>query len=122
MAPRLPVSVEIERHVGTALAAVLPPQLPSVSVIQPRAQPNYARLEPSRKVLRRKSRITIFAELTDKLAEARGHIWRVVKQAPQTFPYLSPNGLIMLCVNVQFTHASIPMARDCPSGIDSLLS
>jgi hypothetical protein len=75
-------------------------------VIQSRAQPSYTRTEPGRKVLTREGRITIFAELTDKLAEACGHIWLVAKQAPQTFPYLSPNGLIMLCVNVQLTHTS----------------
>jgi hypothetical protein len=91
-------------------------QLPSVSVIQSRAQPSYARIEPSRKVLRRKSRITIFAELADQLAEVRRHNWLVTKQAPQTFPYLSANGLIVLCVNVQFTHVCMPMrgtARVC---------
>jgi hypothetical protein len=91
-------------------------QLPSVSVIQSRAQPSYARIEPSRKVLRRKSRITIFAELADQLAEVRRHIWLATKQAPQTFPYLSANGLIVLCVNVQFTHVCMPMrgtARVC---------
>ena len=97
-------------------------QSPSVSVIQSRAQPSYARTEPGRKVLTRESPITIFAELTDKLAEACGHIWLVAKQAPQTFPYLSPNGLIMLCVNVQFTHVSMPMPRGCPSCVYSLLS
>jgi len=57
-------------------------QSPSASVIQPRAQPSYARLEPSRKVLRRKSRITISAELADQFAEVRGNIWLVPKQAP----------------------------------------
>ena len=77
-------------------------------MIQSPAQPSYSRTEPGRKVLTPKGRITIFAELTDKLAEARGHIWLVAKQAPQTFPYLSPNGLTMLCVNVQFTHACTP--------------
>jgi hypothetical protein len=42
--------------------------------------------------------------VTDKLAETRGNFWLFAKQAPQTFPYLSANGLIVLCVNVQFTH------------------
>ena len=97
-------------------------QSASVSVIQSRAQPSYPRTKPGRKVLTRESPIAIFAELADKLAEARRDIWLVAKQAPQTFPYLSPNGLIMLCVNVQFTHASTPMARDCPSCIYSLFS
>jgi hypothetical protein len=97
-------------------------QSPSVSVIQSRAQPSYARREPSRKVLRGKSRITIFAELADQLAEVRGHIWLYAKKAPQTFPYLSANGLIMLCVNVQFTHVSTPMPRVCPSCVYNLLS
>jgi hypothetical protein len=95
-------------------------QSPSVSVIQSRAQPSYTRAELGRKVLTREGRITIFAELTDKLAEACGHIWVVAKQAPQTFPYFSPNGLIMLCVNVQFTHVSTPIARDRPSCVYSL--
>jgi len=89
-------------------------------VIQSRAQPSYTRAELGRKVLTRE--VTVFAELTDKLAEACGHIWLVAKQAPQTFPYLSPNGLIMLCVNVQFTHVSMPMPRGRPSCVYSLLS
>jgi hypothetical protein len=97
-------------------------QSPSVSVIQSRAQPSYTRTEPGRKVLTREGRITIFAELTDQLAEVCGHIWLVAKQAPQTFPYLSPNGLIMLGINVQFTHVSTPMPRGCPSCVYSLLS
>jgi hypothetical protein len=54
--------------------------------------------------LTRESPITIFAELTDKLTEKRGNFWLFAKQAPQTFPYLSANGLIVLCVNIQFTH------------------
>ena len=78
-------------------------------MIQSRAQPGYAGVEPSRKVLTRESPITIFAELTDKLAEARGDICLYAKEAPQTFPYLSANGLIVLCVNVQFTHVCTPM-------------
>ena len=97
-------------------------QSPSAAVIQSRAKPSYTRTEPGRKVLTRERRITIFAELTDKLAEPCGHIWLVAKQAAQALPYLSPNGLIMLCVNVQFTHASTPMARDCPSCIYILFS
>jgi hypothetical protein len=75
------------------------PQSPSVSVIQSRAQPSYAGIEPGRNVLTRKSPITIFAKLMDKLTETSGLIWLFVKQAPQTFPYLSANGLIVLCVN-----------------------
>ena len=73
-------------------------------MIQSRAQPSYALIEPSRKVLTRESLITIFAELTDKLAETWGHFWLFAKQALQAFPYPSANGLIVLCVNVQFTH------------------
>ena len=96
-------------------------QSPSISVIQSPAQPSYSRTEPGRKVLTPKGRITIFAELTDKLAEACGHIRLVAKQAPQTFPYLSPNGLIMLCVNLQFTHV-YAHAKGCPSCVYSLLS
>jgi hypothetical protein len=76
----------------------------SVSVIQSRAQPSYAGIEPGRKVLTRESPITIFAELTDKLAETCGHFWLFAKQDPQTCPYLSANDLIVLCVNVQFAH------------------
>ena len=38
--------------------------------------------------------MTIFAELADQLAEVRRHIRLVTKQAPQTFPYLSANGLL----------------------------
>jgi hypothetical protein len=81
----------------------------SVSVIQSRAQPSYAGIEPGRKVLTRESPITIFAELTDKLAETCGHFWLFAKQDPQTCPYLSANGLIVLCVNVQFAHLCTPM-------------
>ena len=88
-------------------------------MIQSRAQPSYTRAELGRKVLTRE--VTVFAELTDKLAEACGHIWLVAKQAPQTFPYLSPNGLIMLCVNLQFTHV-YAHAKGCPSCVYSLLS
>jgi len=95
-------------------------QSPSVSVIQSRAQPSYPRTKPGRKVLTRESPIAIFAELADKLAEARRDIWLVAKQAPQTFPYLSANGLIVLCVNVQ--HACTPIARDCASCVYCLLS
>jgi hypothetical protein len=91
-------------------------------VIQSRAQPSYTRTEPGRKVLTREGRMTIFAELTDKLAEACGRIWLVAKQAPQTFPYLSPNSLIMLCVDVQLTHVFTPMDRHCPSSVYSLVS
>ena len=43
-------------------------------------------------------------------------MWLYAKEAPQTFPNLSANGLIVLCVNVQFTHAFTPMrgtARVC---------
>ena len=84
----------------------------SVSAIQSRAQPCYAGIEPGRKILTRASPITIFAELTDKLTETRGNFWLFAKQAPQTFPYLSANGLIVLCVNIQFTHdVCTPMAR-----------
>jgi len=82
-------------------------QSPSVSVIQSRAQPSYPRTKPGRKVLTRESPIAIFAELADKLAEARRDIWLVAKQAPQTFPYLSANGLIVLCVND--AHVCTPM-------------
>src|SRR5262249_4272458 len=74
-------------------------QSPSVSVIQSRAQPSYAGTKPGRKVLRRESPITIFAELADQLAEVRRHIWLYAKEASQTFPYLSANGPIMFCVN-----------------------
>ena len=97
-------------------------QSPSVSVIQSRAQPSYPRAEPRRKVLTRESPITIFAELADQFAEVRRHMWLYAKEAPQTFPYLSANGLIVLCVNVQFTHACTPIARDCPSCVYCLLS
>ena len=82
-------------------------QLPSVSVIQSRAQPRYACIEPGRKVLTRVGRITIFAELTDKLAKVRGHISLYAKEALQTLPYLSANGLIVLCVND--AHVCTPM-------------
>jgi hypothetical protein len=78
-------------------------------VIQSRAQPSYARTEPGRKVLTRESPITIFAELADQFAEVCRHIWLYAKEAPQTFPYLSANGLIVLCVNVKFTHACTPL-------------
>ena len=90
-------------------------------MIQSRAQPSYARIEPGRKVLTRESPIITF-ELTDKLAKVRGHIWLYAKEALQTFPYLSANGLIVLCVNVQFAHACMPIARDCPSCVYCLLS
>jgi len=46
-----------------------------------------------------------FTELTDKVAESWGH-WLFAKEAPQTFSYLSANGLIVLSVNVQVTHLS----------------
>ena len=74
-------------------------QSASVSVIQSRAQPSYARTKTGRKVLRRESPITIFAELADQLAEVCRHIWLYAKEAPQTCPYLSANSLIMFCVN-----------------------
>ena len=94
-------------------------QSPSASVIQPRAQPSYARLEPSRKVLTPESPIITF-ELTDKLAKVRGqHIWLYAKEALQTFPYLSANGLIVLCVNVQFRHVCMSM-RGTARGVYSL--
>ena len=64
-------------------------------MIQSRAQPSYARIEPGRKVLTPESPIITF-ELTDKLAKVRGHIWLYAKEALQTFPYLSANGLIVL--------------------------
>ena len=57
-------------------------QSASVSVIQSRAQPSYARTKPGRKVLRRESPITIFAELADQLAEVRRHIWLYAKEGP----------------------------------------
>jgi hypothetical protein len=94
-------------------------QSPSVSVIQSRAQPSYAGIEPGRNVLTRKSPITIFAKLMDKLTETSGLIWLFVKQAPQTFPYLSANCLIVLCANVQFTHVCTP-CKACPSCFYSL--
>jgi len=56
----------------------------SVSAIQSRAQPSYAGIEPGRKVLTRESPITIFAKLTDKLAETSGLFWLFVKETPQT--------------------------------------
>jgi hypothetical protein len=84
-------------------------QSASVSVIQSRAQPSYARTKPGTKILRRESPIAIFAELADQLAEVRRHIWLYAKEAPQTCPYLSANGLIVLCVNVQLTHACRPL-------------
>ena len=77
-------------------------------MIQSRAQPGYARIEPGRKVLTPESPIVTF-KLTDKLAKVRGHIWLYAKEALQTFPYLSANGLIVLCVNDQFSHACTPM-------------
>ena len=77
-------------------------------MIQSRAQPSYARIEPGRKVLTPESPIITF-ELTDKLAKVRGHIWLYAKEALQTLPYLSANGLIVLCVNLQFTHVRTPM-------------
>jgi hypothetical protein len=85
----------------------------SVSAIQSRAQPSYAGIEPGRKVLTRESPITIFAELTDKLAETCGHFWLFTKETPQTCPYLSANCLIVLCVNVQYTHVCTPMQVAC---------
>jgi hypothetical protein len=78
-------------------------------VIQSRTQPRYAGIEPGRKILTRERPITIFAKLTDKLAETRGNCWLFAKHAPQTLPYLSANGLIVLCVNIQFTHVYAPM-------------
>jgi hypothetical protein len=81
---------------------------PSVSVIQSRAQPSYARIESGRKVMTPESPIITF-ELMDKLAKVRGHIWLYAKGALQTFPYLSANGLIVFCVNIQFTHVYAPM-------------
>src|SRR6516165_7547933 len=83
-----------------------PPQSPSASVIQSRAQPRYAGIEPGRKVLTLESPIITF-ELTDKLAKVRGHIWLYAKEALQTLPYLSANGLIVFCVND--AHACTPM-------------
>jgi hypothetical protein len=47
--------------------------------------------------------------LTDKLAKVRGHIWPYAKEALQTFPYLSANGLIVFCVND--AHVCTPMRR-----------
>ena len=90
-------------------------------MIQSRAQPSYARTKPGRKVLIRENPIITF-ELTDNLSEVRGHIWLYAKEALQTFPYLSANGLIVLCVNVQFAHACTPIARDCASCVYCLLS
>ena len=75
-------------------------------MIQSCAQPSYARIEPGRKVLTRESPITTF-ELTNKLAKVRGHIWSYAKDALQTFPYLSANGLIVFCVND--AHVFMPM-------------
>jgi len=75
-------------------------------VIQSRAQPSYARIEPGRKVLTLESPIITF-ELTDKLAKVRGHIWLYAKEALQTFPYLSANGLIVFCIND--AHVCTPM-------------
>ena len=75
-------------------------------MIQSCAQPSYARIEPGRKVLTRESPI-ITVELTDKLAKVRGHIWLYAKEALQTFPYLSANGLIVFCVND--AHVCTPM-------------
>ena len=84
-------------------------------MIQSRAQPSYARIEPGRKVLTLESPIITF-ELMDKLAKVRGHIWLYAKEALQTFPYLSANGLIMFCVND--AHVWTPMrgtARTVPT-------
>jgi len=75
-------------------------------VIQSRAQPSYARTKPGRKVLIRENPIITF-ELTDKLAKVRGHIWLYAKEALQTFPYLSANGLIVFCIND--AHVCTPM-------------
>jgi hypothetical protein len=104
-------------------------------VIQSRAQPSYARIEPGRKVLTPESPIITF-ELTDKLAKVRGHIWLYAKEALQTFPYLSANGLIVLCVNDahactlmrgtaravstvwQLASASVPHSILSPIGLD----
>ena len=113
---------EVRDRRGARRAMRWSTQSPSVSVIQSRAQPSYPRTEPRRKVLTRESPITIFAELADQFAEVRRHMWLYAKEAPQTFPYLSANGLIVLCVNVQFTHACTPIARDCPSCVYCLLS
>jgi len=129
-----PAPIEIRPHIRAALAAG-PPQLPSVSVIQSRAQPSYARIEPGRKVLTPESPIITF-ELTDKLAKVRGHIWLYAKEALQTFPYLSANGLIVFCVNDahvctlmrgtaravstvwQLASASVPHSILSPIGLD----
>jgi len=80
-------------------------------VIQSCAQPSYARIEPGRKVLTREGPIITF-ELTDKLSKVRGHIRLYAKEALQTFPYFSANGLIVFCVND--AHVCTPMRRDCP--------
>ena len=106
MTPRVKAHHENE---GVGWAACRGSQSLSVSAIQSRAQPSYAGIEPGRKVLMRESPITIFAKLTDKLAETSGLFWPFAKQDPQTFPYLSANCLIVLCGNVQFTHVCTPM-------------
>src|SRR6516165_5646470 len=131
-----PAPIEIRPHIRAALAAG-PPQLPSVSVIQSRTQPSYARIEPGRKVLTRESPIITF-ELTDNLSEVRGHIWLYAKEALQTFPYLSANGPIVFCVNDahvwtpirgtvraastvwQLGSASVPHSILSPIGLDSV--
>ena len=130
------VSDEVRDRRGSRRAMRWSTQSPSVSVIQSRAQPSYPRTKPGRKVLTRESPIAIFAELADKLAEARRDIWLVAKQAPQTFPYLSANGLIVLCVNDahactlmrgtaravstvwQLASASVPHSILSPIGLD----
>ena len=89
-------------------------QSPSVSVIQSRAQPSYPRAEPRRKVLTRESPITIFAELADQFAEVRRHMWLYTKEAPQTFPYLSANGLIVFCVNDALVCTPMRLPALCP--------
>jgi hypothetical protein len=45
--------------------------------------------------------------LTDKLAKVRGHICLYAKEALQTFPCLSANGLIVFFVND--AHVCTPM-------------
>jgi len=61
-------------------------QSPSVSAIQSRAQPSYALIEPGGKVLMRESPITIFAELTDKLAETCRHFWLFARRPRRRSP------------------------------------
>ena len=82
-------------------------------MIQSRAQPSYARIEPGRKVLTRESPIITF-ELTDKLSKVRGHIWSYAKEALQTFPYLSANGLIVFCVNDAHVCTPMRLPALCP--------